>query len=288
MQRWDHSPSKYTCLQSDLFFDRCERPSGFISCCTALQCHVCSHYPDQARENMWGAAWQSHCDRKWPSFNPKVLLFSLVDKDQALTANKWWNYDMENTNVHHIHIKRLLLKKKIYINNEFKKKEEEMFSLSRLIVFKLWVGALFYVAADDLSLLWSAASCTIKSHVWRRDSSWPFWSAVNRKGWRAPFPLWASLQDNEQVLRRQKPPQTESLLVVIRQPRSFISCAARAVSGRTRKHSRTRCCLGGKRYPEVVAEGFQMKVRLPNKADSPHRCGLWVFKRDYKWSILQA
>lgn len=55
-----------------------------------------------------------------------------------------------------------------------------------------------------LSLLWSAASCAIKPHVWRRDSSWPFWSAVNRKGCRSPFPLWASLQDNEQVLRRQK------------------------------------------------------------------------------------
>lgn len=88
VQRWDHSPSKYTCLRSDLFFHRCERPSGFISCCTALQCHVCSHYPDPARENMWGAAWQSHCDRKWPSFDPKVLLFSLVDKDQALTCKQ--------------------------------------------------------------------------------------------------------------------------------------------------------------------------------------------------------
>lgn len=52
VQRWDHSPSKYTCLLSDLFFHWCERPSGFISCCTVLQCHVCSHYPDQARENV--------------------------------------------------------------------------------------------------------------------------------------------------------------------------------------------------------------------------------------------
>lgn len=180
-------------------------------------------------------------------------------------------------------LKHFIKKRKFTLIISLKKKEEEMFRLSSgsfVLCCCWWL----------LSLLWSAASCAIKPHVWRRDSSWPFWSAVNRKGWRSPFPLWASLQDNEQVLRRQKSrlPQTESLLVVIRQPRSLIRCAARAVSGRTRKHWRTRCCLGVQRYPDVVAEGFQMKVRLPNKADSPHRCGLWVFKRDYKWSILQA
>lgn len=72
-------------------------------------------------------------------------------------------------------------------------------------MFKLRVGGFVLCCCWWLlSLLRSAASCTIKPHVWRRDSSWPFWSAVNRKGWRSPFPLWASLQDNEQVLRRQK------------------------------------------------------------------------------------
>lgn len=81
--------------------------------------------------------------------------------------------------------------------------EINYFTKFSLKLFQFWFGALFYVAADDCCRYYQAQPHAPLG-LGRRDSSWPFWSIVNRKGWRFPFPRRASPQDNEQVLRRQR------------------------------------------------------------------------------------